>query len=50
MPLSRVAVGTLLEALDHVGNGFVVGRYPLLTRAHLPLPDSSATCLNTLMI
>jgi hypothetical protein len=48
--LSRVAVGTLLEALDRVGNGFVVGRDPLLMSTHLPLPDLSATCLNTLMI
>jgi hypothetical protein len=46
----QVAVGTLLDALDRVGNGFVVGRDPLLMSTHLPLPDSSATCLNTLMI
>ena len=48
--LCRLAVGTLLEALQRVGNGSVVGRDPLLTSTHLVSPDPSATCLNTLKI
>jgi hypothetical protein len=40
----------LLEALQRVGNGCVVGRDPLLTGAQLTSPDPSATCLKTLMI